>query len=83
MPVMSLGYIVVLLREKDGRISAIVPAVGVASWGHTVPEALKMVEEALRCHLASMREDGEPIPPETNTFSIDMGEASDGFIFRL
>jgi len=47
-----MTYTVVLLHEQDGRYSAVVPAIECASWGYTVPEALKHVEEAIRCQLA-------------------------------
>jgi predicted RNase H-like HicB family nuclease len=74
---------VVLLREKDGRYSAIVPALGVASWGHDVPEALAMVVEAVELHLESIRDDEEPIPADKDTFTVEMGDATDGLIHKV
>jgi len=78
-----MTYTVVLLHEQDGRYSAIAPALECASWGHTVPEALRMVEEAIRCHLASLREHGEPIPADTETFTVEMGDATDAVIYKV
>ena len=80
---MTLTYKVVILHEQDGRYSAIVPAMDVASWGHTVSEALKMVGEALHCHLASMREDGEPIPADPEAFTFELGDAIDAVVRRV
>jgi len=80
---MDRTYTVVLLHERDGRYSAIVPALDCASWGDTIPEALRMVEEALRCHLASLEENGEPIPEDTDTFTVEMGDATDAIIYRV
>ena len=77
-----MTYTVVLLHEAEGRYSAIVPALNVASWGHTVPEALSMVEEALRAVLASMREYGDAMPEDSSVITVRMGTATDGFIFR-
>ena len=80
---MSVTYTVVLLHERDGRYSAVVPALDVASWGHTVPEALRMVGEALACHVASMREDGEALPEDTETFTVAMRDATDAVIYKV
>jgi len=80
---MARTYTVVLLHEQDGRYSAIVPALECASWGHTIPEALRMVEEALRCHLASLEKHGDPIPPDSDTFTVDMGDATDALIYKV
>ena len=80
---MAATYTVVLLHEQDGRYSAIAPALDCASWGHTVPEALRMVEEALRCHLASLQQHGAPIPPDVERFTVEMGDATDAVIYRL
>jgi len=78
-----MTYTVVVLHEQDGRYSAIVPALDVASWGRTVPEALRMVEEALRLHLESLQAHGDPIPPDSSSFEVDMGDATDAVIYKL
>jgi len=78
-----MTYTVVLLHEQDGRYSAVVPALDVASWGDTVPEALRMVEEALQLHRASLRAHGDPIPANPSTFSVDMGDAADAVIYKV
>jgi len=76
-------YTVLLLHEQDGRYSAIVPALDVASWGHTVPEALRMVEEALQLHLESLAAHGDPIPADSSSFEVEMGDATDAVIYKV
>lgn len=58
-------YSVVVLREKDGRHSVIIPALpGCATWGETLPEALRMAEEAIQAYTDGLREQGKPMPPD-------------------
>jgi len=78
-----MTYTVVLLHEQDGRYSAIAPALGVASWGHDVPEALQMVQEAIELYLESLRDDDEAVPPDTNVFRVEMGDAKDALIYKV
>lgn len=51
--------------------------------GQSIPQALKRVEEAIRSHLASLEKHGEPIPPDTESFDVDMGDATDALIYKL
>ena len=78
-----MTYTVVVLHEQDGRYSAIVPAMSVASWGHTIPEALRMVEDALQLHLESLEAHGDPIPSDPTAFEVDMGDAADAVIYKV
>lgn len=78
-----MTYTVALLHERDGRYSAVVPAIECASWGETIPDALKNVEEAIRCHLASLRKHKEPIPPDTDCFQVDTGDAKDVVVLTI
>ena len=80
---MALTYRVVLLHEQDGRYSAIIPAMDVASWGYTVPEALKMIEEALTGHIECLRDHGEPVPEDVETFPLDMGDATEAHVYSV
>ncbi|HPO07066.1 MAG TPA: type II toxin-antitoxin system HicB family antitoxin, partial [bacterium] len=53
------SYTVVVSREEDGRYSACIPALNdVASFGDTLPEALRMVEEAATLYLETIRDMG-------------------------
>lgn len=51
------GDSVVFVREDDGRITAVDRETGVASYGETKVEALRMLAEALELHQG----DGDPV----------------------
>lgn len=79
-----MTYTVVLFREPDGRYSVSVPALkGCHTWGDTVPDALENVREAIASYLAVVQEDGEPIPPDPPSVSLDMTETSEAFVYKL
>ena len=80
---MALTYKLVLLHEQDGRYSAIIPAMHVASWGYTVPEALRMVEEALAGYIQCSREHGDPLPADDDAFTIEMGDATEAHVYMV
>jgi len=80
---MGRTYTVVILHEKDGRYSAIAPALNCASWGDTVPEAIRNVEEAISGYIEVMTEHGMPVPDDTDTFTVEMGDAVDAVIYRV
>lgn len=77
-------YTVVLMREEDGRYSVSVPALkGCHTWGDTLPEALDMVKEAITGYLEVLKEDGEPIPPDTPNVNVDMTETAEALVYRI
>ena len=79
-----MTYTVVMLREKDGRYSAIVPALaGCATWGETLPEALKMAEEAILAYRDGMEALGQAMPPDVATVNFDLGEAAEASVYRV
>lgn len=81
---MERTYTVVLLRESDGRYSAIVPATGCASWGDDVPEALAAAKEALELQLDCMAAHGDPLPVDRGDLSgVELGDSTEGLIYRL
>ena len=81
---MARSYTVVLLHEQDGRYSVSVPALpGCHTWGDTIPEALRMVEEAIECHLEVLQDHGDPVPEDLGTFTVDMGDAKDALAYRV
>ncbi len=63
---MSSPYTVVLDPDaEDEGYTVTVPALpGVVTQGDTVEQCLERVREAVALHLATMAEDGEPIPEE-------------------
>ena len=53
----------VVIERADGNYSAYVPDLpGCVAVGDTIEETQAAIGEAIRCHLAGMREDGDPIP---------------------
>ncbi len=60
-------YTVVLEPDlEDGGYTAYVPALpGCHTQGETKEEALKHAEEAVSLYLATLIEEGKPVPPDT------------------
>jgi predicted RNase H-like HicB family nuclease len=60
-------YLIIVHRDVTGGFWTEVPALpGCGSQGETVDEAVHMMGDAIEGFLASLKEHGEPIPPETN-----------------
>ena len=60
---MKLTYTIVLLPDSEGGYVVEVPALqGCVTYGHTLSEALLMVEDAIEGYLSVLQEDGDPIP---------------------
>lgn len=57
-------YTVVFDKHEDGYTVTVPALSGVVTAGGTLEEARRMAEDAIRCHLESLRKDGEPIPKE-------------------
>jgi antitoxin HicB len=77
-------YTVVMLRERDGRYSAVVPALpGCATWGETLPEALKMAEEAILAYRDGQEALGKLMPPDVATVNFDLGEATEASVYKV
>jgi predicted RNase H-like HicB family nuclease len=80
----SLTYTVVALREQDGRYSMIVPALDhLASFGNALPEALRMIEDAILLYVEQLRADGRPVPEDTATFTVEMGDAAEAHVYKV
>lgn len=63
-----MEYVVVIERADDGSYSAYVPDLpGCVSCGETIEEVKRHIREAVRVHIESLREHGEPVPPSTVT----------------
>ena len=53
----------VVIERADGNYSAYAPDLpGCVAVGATIEETQVAIGEAIRCHLAGIREDGDPIP---------------------
>lgn len=63
-----MQYTVVLEHADDGSFSAYVPDLpGCVSCGDTEDEVMEMIREAIRGHVAVLRDNGEPVPPPRST----------------
>ena len=70
-----MTYTAVLLRETDGGFSVMVPALkGCWTQGETLPEALTMAQNAIRCHLGALAEDGIEPPPDVHEIAFEWTE---------
>jgi predicted RNase H-like HicB family nuclease len=62
---MSTYSFTVIIEPDEEGFHAFVPALpGCHSFGATVDEARANIAEAAELHVESLREDGEPVPPE-------------------
>jgi antitoxin HicB len=60
-----LAYRIELQPEDGGRYTVTVPALpGCITWGENYAHALAMAQDAIRCYIESLAQDGEPIPIE-------------------
>jgi antitoxin HicB len=69
-----MKYRVLLEQDEDGVFVAEVPALpGCISQGHTRPEALANIREAIAGYIASLEEHGEPVPPSIQEELVEVG----------
>ena len=61
-------YLVIVHKAEEGGYWTDVPALpGAGSQGDTIEEAVEMTVESITLVLDTMREDGKPIPFDTDT----------------
>lgn len=54
---------IVILEQGESSFGAYVPDLpGCVAVGETRDEAMQLIREAIELHLASLRENGEPVP---------------------
>lgn len=79
-----MSYTVVFVREGDGRYSVYVPALkGCHTQGDSLPHAILMAEEVMALYVESLHERGKPVPEDVETFTLDLGDASEAVVYRL
>ncbi len=61
-------YTIILHPEpEEGGYSVTVPALpGCVAQGETLEEAIALAKEAIALHVVGLREEGEPVPEETD-----------------
>ncbi len=73
MKIKTLNYTVVFQKEPEGGYTAFVPILpGCVTYGKDLPEAKKMVKEAIEIYLESLKEHKEEIPSENEVFYSQM-----------
>jgi predicted RNase H-like HicB family nuclease len=66
-----MDYVVIIERADDGSYSAYVPDLpGCVSCGDSVDEVKKLIQEAVRVHIESLRRHGESVPPPSTTATV-------------
>ena len=62
-----MEYVIVIEKAGDGSFSAYVPDLpGCTSCGDSVDELRANIAEAIKLHVESLRDNGEPVPPATS-----------------
>lgn len=66
-------YRIVLRKEEDGNYTAMVPSLpGCITWGETVDHAIEMATEAIVAYVEVLKEEGELIPDDSETFEYSL-----------
>ena len=66
-----MDYVVVIEQAEDGSYSAYVPDLpGCVSSGDTLDEVRRLIAEAAKLHIESIRSHGEPVPPPSATTDV-------------
>ena len=68
MKKVSYHYNIMLRPEPEGGFTASVPALpGCVTYGRTLAEAKKMIEDAIAGYVASLLKRKEPVPTDSDT----------------
>lgn len=68
-----LNYRILLRKEPEGGYTVTVPSLpGCVTYGDSMDHAIKMAREAISLYLESLREHGEIIPTEEDTFEYTL-----------
>lgn len=71
--VKSRTYRLVLRKEKEGNYTVLVPSLpGCITWGENVDHAIEMAKEAIEAYVEVLKEEGEPIPDDSETFEYSL-----------
>ncbi len=69
----SLQYNVIFRSEPEGGFTALVPSLpGCISFGETLPEAKKMIADAIEGYIASLEKHNEKIPSDAESSSRNL-----------
>lgn len=66
-------YRIVLRKEEEGTYTVIVPSLpGCITWGENVDHAIEMAREAIAAYIEVLKEEGETVPDDTETFEYSL-----------
>ncbi len=66
-------YRIVLRKEDEGTYTVIVPSLpGCITWGENVDHAIEMAREAIAAYIEVLKEEGETVPDDTETFEYSL-----------
>jgi predicted RNase H-like HicB family nuclease len=66
-------YRIVLRKEEEGTYTVIVPSLpGCITWGENVDHAIEMAREAIVAYIEVLKEEGETVPDDTETFEYSL-----------
>lgn len=72
-----LTYRVLLIEEPEGGFTVNVPALqGCITYGENLSHAMEMAKEAIEGYVELLKEQGQPIPDDSNTFEYSITLAS-------
>ncbi|MGB2762726.1 MAG: type II toxin-antitoxin system HicB family antitoxin [Minisyncoccales bacterium] len=74
----NFRYNIIFRPEPEGGFTVIVPALpGCVSYGKDLKEAKKMITDAIKGYLASLKKHKEPIPTDEESFftSVEIKKA--------
>jgi len=69
------AYTVHLQQEPEGGVTVMAPAPpGLVTYGESydVAMAMAMAEDAIRCYIASLEKDGEPVPVDAEVSAQEL-----------
>ena len=81
---MKFTYTIVLLPDSEGGYVVEVPVLpGCVTYGHTLSEALVMVEDAIEGYLSVLQEDGDPLPREGKSVNVKLGRKREAILRKV
>lgn len=79
-----MQYTIVVYREPDGSYSVMVPALkGCHTCGETLPEALRMAEEAIAGYIECLQARDLPIPRNSVSVRVNTRLSPEAMVYLL
>ncbi len=70
---MEITYKLLIKKEPEGTYTVTVPSLpGCITYGETIEHAIEMAKEAIEIYVVELKERGEEIPNDNNTFEYSV-----------